>query len=263
MNEQLSTLETELQKYILNQGYSGERILGRELLKTGSKTAALLKSLFISLLVLAMSLLTIFVMKAYALLGDYFSVLLAACCVLPSLLLLKLRHGSMLLGDYPATYFVVTTHGVYLCVGLHCCFIFTWSFDELSMLEYGAGKVRATSKYWMADARKYSNNKALKKLYKRNLKHLRKKEPVERRIFSFSDTFVRPPESMPGRGPIKTNRSFFAHANRPYYSCSRYLYSADAPKMQTYILRFSPDSEMPELCRKAASQYRKIKIEKL
>ena len=259
MNEQFSNLEKELQQYILDHGFKGEQILGMELMATQSKTKGVFKSVCgTSLILLSLILSVVAIFFQF-----YLTELILSLCVFLLLVAFKLRVGGLLYGDYPATYFVVTTHGIYLCTGLHCCFVYSWSFDELTMLEYGRGKVQATSKYLMSEARKKSNNKALKALYKQNLKNIRKNKPIERRIFSFSDTFVRPPESMPGGSPTRSEFRALLSTNRPYHACRLPNHSPDARKIQTYTLKFSSDSEMPELCRKAASQYRKLKIERI
>lgn len=249
MDERLSKLCMELQRYIISRGAKDERVLGVELQHIGSKTGGVLKTVFgllFSALLCCVVLLSLYKYRVVELL---FFPLLTVTVLVHAFLFLKILTGGAIFGDYPAVYFVVTTHAMYRCDGFYCSCLYSWSFDELTMLEYGEGIVRATSKYFLSDAPTSSNAKAENELYKLNRKHIRRGEPVERRIFSFSRTFTRPPESMPGGSYYRTNGRRYRHNN--------------APSLQVYTLYFSADSEMPELCRKAASEFRKVKIEKL
>ena len=249
MDEQLERLESELADYIISRGHKDEKILGVELQHIGSKTGGVLKNVFFRFFSLILFSLLLFSLFKYRIVEVLFVPLLIINVLIHIVLLFKNLFCSAIFGDYPAVYFVVTTHAMYRCDGFYCSCLYSWSFDELTMLEYGEGVVRATSKYLLSDAPTSSNSKAEDELYKLNRKHVRRGEPVERRIFSFSRTFTRPPESMPGGSNYRTDGRRYRHNN--------------APSLQVYTLYFSEDSQMPELCRKAASEYRKIKIEKI
>lgn len=249
MEEQLNKLETELKQFIVEKGAKGEKVLGMELLSTHSKVGGTLKVFFGLLFTCFLSFLSIFGLKKFSIIDQLFPILLVISAVVHIILFFYILCNGMVYGDYPATYFVVTTHAMYLCDGFYCCFLYSWTFDEITMLEYGKGIVRATSRYWLSDARKSLVNKSIDETYKRNRRLVRNNQPMERRILSFSDTIMRPSESMPG-------------GNYNHVDGRTYRYN-NAPTLQTKTLHFTSDSEMPELCRKAASGFRKVKIEKI
>ncbi|MBE6579341.1 MAG: hypothetical protein E7651_05985 [Ruminococcaceae bacterium] len=249
MEEQLTKIETELKQFIEEKGEKGEKVLGMSRLSTSSKVGGTLKLFFGLLVTCLFSFLALLGLRRYYIFQQFFPALVVVDVVIHIILFFYILNSGMIYGDYPATYFVVSTNAIYLCDGYYCCFLYSWTFDEITMLEYGKGIVRATSRYWMSDARKSLVNKSIDETYKRNRRLVRNKQPMERRILSFSDTIVRPSESMPG-------------GNRNYVDGRVYRYN-NAPTLQTKTLHFASDSEMPELCRKAASAHRKVKIEKI
>jgi hypothetical protein len=249
MEEQLTKIETELKQFIEEKGAKGEKVLGMSLLSTGSKVGGTLKIFFILLITCLFSFFALLGLRRFYIFQQFFPALVVVDAVIHIILFFYILNSGMIYGDYPATYFVVSTNAIYLCDGFYCCFLYSWTFDEITMLEYGKGIVRATSRYWMSDARKSLVNKSIDETYKRNRRLVRNKQPMERRILSFSDTIMRPSESMPG-------------GNRNYVDGRVYRYN-NAPTLQTKTLHFAADSEMPELCRKAASGHRKVKIEKI
>lgn len=249
MEEQLSKLETELKQFIELKGAKGEKVQGMELLSTNSKVGGTLKVFFILLITCLLSFFALLGLRKYYIFQQFFPALVILDAVIHIILFFYILNSGMIYGDYPATYFVVTTNAIYLCDGFYCCFLYSWTFDEITMLEYGKGVVRATSRYWMSDARKSMVNKSIVETYKRNRRLVRNKQPMERRFLSFSDTIMRPSESMPG-------------GNYNYVDGRAYRYN-NAPNLQTKTFHFTSDSEMPNLCGKAASGHRKVKVEKL
>ena len=103
------------------------------------------------------------------------------------------------------------------------------------MLEVGASKIRLTSDYWTSDASNKSLAGEVKGIYKRNLRHLRKGEEVERKMLSLSRLIARPSEYR--------------------------KYRASVPNKQALLFRFGKESIMPSICKQAASKHRKLKIE--
>lgn len=249
MEEQLTKIETELKQFIEEKGAKGEKVLGMSLLSTTSKVGGTLKLFFGLLVTCLISFFALLGLRRYYIFQQFFPALVVLDAVIHIILFIYILNSGMIYGDYPATYFVVSTNAIYLCDGYYCCFLYSWTFDEITMLEYGKGIVRATSRYWMSDARKSLVNKSIDETYKRNRRLVRNKQPMERRILSFSDTIMRPSESMPG-------------GNYNHVDGRTYRYN-NAPTLQTKTLHFASDSEMPELCRKAASAHRKVKIEKI
>ncbi len=248
MNKKLAKLESELQKYIIDHGSKGEQILGMVQRSTGSKIGSIIWTVLGLLLTFLLSFLALLAMYKYQVIKFLFPVLLVIDVLIHLYVLVKALLDIIVFGDCSVSYFFVTTHALYECNGFHCCCIYSWSFDELVMLEYGEGKVIATSKYWLSDAPEHYN-KSEDELSKLNRDHVRWNEPIERRNFSFSSTIIRPSESTPGGGHHRVGRRRYRHNN--------------APLLQTKTLHFSSDSEMPELCAEAASKFSNVKIKKI
>ncbi len=236
MQEKLNTLQEELKQYIVSNGFENEEIVGIELLKKHTVWGGILSTLGGVLLIFLMFLaVALRIFSRFSLDLRWLPILLIIAGVAALGFSIAHIYQSIILGTRPATYFVVTTHAVYLCMGINCSLVYNWSFAELLMLEVGASKIRLTSDYWTSDASNKSVAKEVKGLYMRNLRHLRKGEPVERKTLSLSRLIARPREYR--------------------------KYRASVPNKQAFLFRFGKDSIMPSICKQAASKHRKLKIE--
>ena len=236
MQDKFIALQEELKKFIAENGFENEEILGIELLKKHTVWGGIFKTL--GGVVLIFLLFLGFAARIFSKLSldlRWLPVLLAVAGVVALGFSVAHIYESIILGTRPATYFVVTTHAVYLCMGINCSLVYYWSFAELLMLEVGASKIRLTSDYWTSDASNKSLAGEVKGIYKRNLRHLRKGEEVERKMLSLSRLIARPSEYR--------------------------KYRASVPNKQALLFRFGKESIMPSICKQAASKYRKLKIE--
>lgn len=249
MDKQLKRLESELTRYILSHGAKDEQVLGMVQRGGSSKLGTVVKILCLHLLTFLISFLVLFYLRQYQIFRILFFVLLVIDALIHVYSMITSLRDAIIFGDSTVSYFFVTTHALYECNGFHCGCIYFWSFDELVMLEYGEGKVILTAKHFLSDAPLHSNDKREEELAKLNRRHLLMKEPIERRNYSFSDLLTRPAESLPVGGYNRVTRHTHRHKI--------------APSLQTRTLRFSSGSEMPEICRDAASGYRHIKIKKI
>lgn len=236
MQDRFITLQEELKKFIAENGFENEEILGIELLKKHTVLGGIFKTLGGVLLIFLLFL--GFAARIFSKLSldlRWLPVLLVVAGVVALGFSIAHIYESIILGTRPATYFVVTTHAVYLCMGINCSLVYYWSFAELLMLEVGASKIRLTSDYWTSDASNKSLAGEVKGIYKRNLRHLRKGEEVERKMLSLSRLIARPSEYR--------------------------KYRASVPNKQALLFRFGKESIMPSICKQAASKHRKLKIE--
>lgn len=236
MQDRFITLQEELKKFIAENGFENEEILGIELLKKHTVLGGIFKTLGGVLLIFLLFL--GFAARIFSKLSldlRWLPVLLVVAGVVALGFSIAHIYESIILGTRPATYFVVTTHAVYLCMGINCSLVYYWSFAELLMLEVGASKIRLTADYWTSDASNKSLAGEVKGIYKRNLRHLRKGEEVERKMLSLSRLIARPSEYR--------------------------KYRASVPNKQALLFRFGKESIMPSICKQAASKYRKLKIE--
>lgn len=236
MQDKFIALQEELKKFIAENGFENEEILGIELLKKHTVLGGIFKTLGGVLLIFLLFL--GFAARIFSKLSldlRWLPVLLVVAGVVALGFSIAHIYESIILGTRPATYFVVTTHAVYLCMGINCSLVYYWSFAELLMLEVGASKIRLTSDYWTSDASNKSLAGEVKGIYKRNLRHLRKGEEVERKMLSLSRLIARPSEYR--------------------------KYRASVPNKQALLFRFGKESIMPSICKQAASKYRKLKIE--
>lgn len=236
MQDRFITLQEELKKFIAENGFENEEILGIELLKKHTVLGGIFKTLGGVLLIFLLFL--GFAARIFSKLSldlRWLPVLLVVAGVVALGFSIAHIYESIILGTRPATYFVVTTHAVYLCMGINCSLVYYWSFAELLMLEVGASKIRLTSDYWTSDASNKSLAGEVKGIYKRNLRHLRKGEEVERKMLSLSRLIARLSEYR--------------------------KYRASVPNKQALLFRFGKESIMPSICKQAASKYRKLKVE--
>lgn len=236
MQDRFITLQEELKKFIAENGFENEEILGIELLKKHTVWGGIFKTLGGVLLIFLLFLgVAARIFSKLSLDLRWLPVLLVVAGVVALGFSVVHIYESIILGTRPATYFVVTTHAVYLCMGINCSLVYYWSFAELLMLEVGASKIRLTSDYWTSDASNKSLAGEVKGIYKRNLRHLRKGEEVERKMLSLSRLIARPSEYR--------------------------KYRASVPNKQALLFRFGKESSMPSICKQAASKHRKLKVE--
>lgn len=236
MQEKLNCLQDEVKRFIAANGFENEELLGIELIKKHTVLGGIFKTLGgVLLICLMFAGFAARIVNALSLDMRWFWILLIVAGVFAFGFSIAHIYESVILGTRPATYFAVTTHAIYLCMGIHCSLIYYWSFQELVMLEVGASKIRVTSEHWTSDASSKSIVSEVKGIYKRNLGHLRRGEEVERKLISMSRLIAKPSE--------------------------RRKYRYGAPNKQTLQFRFGKESYLPGICKQAASKYRKLKIE--